>query len=321
MSFYPLIILFCFLLCCASLLLLLPALRRRAEQPIYTEGPSWHKKKQGTPTMGGVGFLIGILICAAVLIPYLFCLGEKTRAVSLILNLSFAVLNASVGIFDDLKKIHKKQNEGLTPTQKLFFQFIICMLYLSARAKLLGIQTSLTLFGNTLQLGFFFYPIMLFVMLGIINCSNLTDGIDALAASVALAIGTAILLFSLSHDSDASLIGSLMGGACLAFLLFNLHPAKIFMGDSGSLLLGALAIGGCFSLGEPLYILLFGLVYVIEGFSVVIQVVCFKLFKKRVFKMAPIHHHLEMSGMHENTIAYLGFLISLLAACVILLIR
>ena len=314
MPFFILIMLSCFALCVLFLVFLIPRLKKRAQQPIYAEGPDWHLKKQGTPTMGGVGFLLGILICALAICPYLFQIGKKETALSLLLNLCFAVLNCAVGIFDDLKKIQKKQNEGLTPAQKLIYQFIICVLYLSARAKFLGVNTTLSLFSHKLDLGFFFYPIMLFVMLGIINCANLTDGIDALASSVALAIGVAVFLFSFSLDTDAPIIGALMIGATLAFLLFNLNPARIFMGDSGSLLLGALAVSACFSLGQPLWILAVGFVYVIEGFSVVIQVITYKVSKKRVFKMAPLHHHMELSGVHENMIAYFGFLVTLLSS-------
>ena len=162
---------------------------------------------------------------------------------------------------------------------------------------------------------------MLFVMLGIVNCANLTDGIDALAGSVALAIGVVILVLSINSDTDAPILGALMIGAALAFLLFNLNPARLFMGDSGSLLFGALAIGAAFSLEHPLWILILGIAYIIEGVSVVVQVVSYQVRKKRVFKMAPLHHHLELCGMHENTISYLGFLITLLASALLIFIR
>ena len=314
MTFYLFMILLCFALSVFFVSLMLPSLRKRAEQPIYAEGPGWHKKKQGTPTMGGVGFLLAIVVCACAVTPFLWRDGRNTVAISLILNLSYGILNSAVGIFDDLKKIKQKQNEGLTPSQKLFFQFIIAALYLGVRAMLLGIPTTLHFLGYTVNLSFWFYPIMLFVMLGIVNSANLTDGIDGLASSVALAIGTVLFAFCCTHESDTPIIGALLIGATLAFLLFNLNPAKIFMGDSGSLLLGALAVGGCFSLDSPLLILIFGFVYVIEGSSVVIQVICYKLWKKRLFKMAPLHHHLELSGMHENMISYLGLLITLLAS-------
>ena len=318
---YILIAFVCFFSSTFFIYVLFPRLKKSAEQPIYAEGPQWHTKKQGTPTMGGVGFLFGISACASGIIAYLFSVHENVIAISLLLNISYALLNSFVGIYDDLKKIKKKQNEGLTPKQKLIFQSIISVLYLFLRTRTVGVNTSVSIFGYRIELGAWFYPIILFVMLGIVNCANLTDGVDGLASSVSSAIGIVVLIFSFAQSSDAPILGALLIGASFSFLLFNLNPAKIFMGDAGSLLLGAIAVGCAFSLSNPLFVLIIGIVYIIEGFSVVIQVVSFKIWKKRVFKMAPLHHHLELSGMHENKIAYLGFLATLAALLILLAFR
>ncbi len=316
-TLYLTLFIFSFLFSAISVAFLLPLLKRMAKQPIYTDGPKWHIKKEGTPTMGGIGFMVPIFLCLLFFIVFHKRFFSAQESSIILINTLFILFNGFIGIYDDLKKIKQKQNEGLTPKEKLIYQTILCILYLFARAKLTGLSTSITIFGNVLSLGVLFYPLALFVMVGMINCANLTDGIDGLASTVGFSIGVAFFLMTLSEFGSASLLSVLMMGGTLGFLLFNRHPAKIFMGDCGSLSLGAICICISFSLNNPFLILLVGGIYVIEGFSVVIQVLHYKRTKKRLFRMAPIHHHLEMIGMKEKNICILAiigtFLLSILA--------
>ena len=293
----------------------IPFLKIKAQQPIYNEGPSWHLSKSGTPTMGGIAFLSASsisLILAAVL---LFFLESGESFLSLILSLSFALGNAAIGLIDDLTKLRRKNNAGLSPKQKLFFQFILCVLFLLLRALLLKSGTHLSFSFGKIELGYFYYPLTVFVMLGLINSANLTDGVDGLASSVAFAIGISLFYISASLNPELAFISSAIIGATVGFLFFNLHPAKIFMGDTGSLFLGALIASSANLLENQAVILIVSGVYVIEGFSVVLQVLWYKITKKRIFKMAPLHHHLEKIGFSENKIClcaiFLTFLFSI----------
>ena len=310
-----------FLLCVFFVSLLLPRLCHLAKQPIYEEGPRWHLKKSGTPTMGGLSFLFTALLCFPVLLLLYKGVLQKTDSTLLIINFVFVMLNGAIGVYDDYKKIKEKRNEGLTPFEKLIYQTLLCALYLFARVRLTTLSTVVVLLGREIPLGLFYYPLALFVMVGIINCANLTDGIDGLASSVGLCIGVVFFLFVKEKAIVPSLFSLFMAGVALAFLLFNRHPAKIFMGDSGSLFLGACAVSIAFCLENPFFILLIGGVYVIEGFSVVLQVLYYKKTKKRLFRMAPIHHHLEMCGIKENGICLLGIAVTILLSIVAYICR
>ena len=290
----------------------IPYLKIKAQQPIYNEGPSWHQAKSGTPTMGGVAFLSASIISLLPASVILLINESFTSFISIILTIGFALGNAAIGIIDDITKLRRKKNAGLSPTQKLFLQFVICILFLTLRAWLLDTGTSLSFSFGKIELGFFFYPFSIFIMLGLINSANLTDGIDGLASSVAFAVGISLFYISASLIPELAFVSSSIVGATVGFLLFNIHPAKIFMGDAGSLLLGAIAVGCAFSLSNPLFVLIIGIVYIIEGFSVVIQVVSFKIWKKRVFKMAPLHHHLEKCGFEENKICLIAMIATLI---------
>ena len=311
---YAMLFIASFLLCAIFVALLLPLLKRMAKQPIYTEGPSWHTKKEGTPTMGGIAFLLSMGLCTLFLLVFGGKYLSPKQETTLLINTLFILLHGAIGTYDDLKKIKQRQNEGLTPKEKLIYQSILCILYIFARVRLTALATTITILGKDFVLGVFYYPLSLFVMLGIINCANLTDGIDGLASSVGLAVGAAFFLFYGSTFENSSVFSILLVGITLAFLMYNKHPAKIFMGDCGSLFLGATSICIAFSESNPFLILFVGGVYVIEGFSVVLQVLHFKKTKKRLFRMAPIHHHLELSGMKENHICLIGFTITLLLA-------
>ncbi len=293
----------------------IPYLKIKAQQPIYDEGPTWHLSKSGTPTMGGIAFLTASLISLSIAAVLLLIFESKDSFFALLLSLGFATGNAAIGLIDDLTKLKRKKNAGLSPKQKLFLQFILCAAFLFLRSLILKSDTSLNFSFGEIELGFFYYPISIFVMLGLINSANLTDGIDGLASSVAFAIGISLFYISAALSPELAFISSAIVGATVGFLLFNLHPAKIFMGDTGSLFLGSLIASSSNLIENEVVILMVSGVYVVEGFSVVLQVLWYKLTKKRIFKMAPLHHHLEKSGFSENKIClcaiFLTFLFSI----------
>ncbi len=307
---YATVAIFSFLITVAVEKLLIPALRKRARQPIYAEGPKWHEKKSGTPTLGGLGFLSAILIMTLLSLPLLGKNHGFKAVISLVVTLLYAFLNALVGVIDDLKKLKRKENQGLTPIEKLILQFLLASLFLYARHTLIGDSTTLAFsFGET-DIGFLYYPLSLLILVGIINCANLTDGIDGLATSVAFSISVSLLYISAALFEEVAIISSAMIGATVGFLVFNLHPAKIFMGDTGSLFFGAVVASCAVALGNPFLALIVGAIYLIEGASVILQVFFFKLTGKRVFKMAPIHHHLEKCGWSENRICIVSILMT-----------
>ena len=293
---------------------LIPRLSAHAKQPIYDGGPSWHLKKSGTPTMGGLAFALASMISAfAGAIFALFFISEKT-ALSLVISITYAVMNSAIGIFDDLKKLKRKKNAGLSPKGKLALQLIVAITFVLARRILLDDGTYLSFASANVELGAFYYPLTVFLLVGIVNCANLTDGIDGLASSVTFAIGISSFYISSALVPEGSMLSAIMIGAAVGFLVFNLHPAKIFMGDTGSLFLGALASSTVFTLKNPLLILFLGATFIIEGISVVLQVGYFKLTHKRIFKMAPLHHHLEKSGWSENKICITAIFLTLITS-------
>lgn len=293
---------------------IIPVFTKKAKQPIYEGGPSWHVKKSGTPTMGGVGFLIPVtFICLLLCVP-LHVSGDPNGAVSLLISTVFSLLNAGIGILDDLTKLRHKENKGLSAKEKLFLQAVSVVFFLAARELFLGVGTSVAFSFGRIDFGIFYYFITGFILLGIINCANLTDGIDGLASGVAFAAGISIFYVAYGHHSESAIVSAAIIGATVAFLIFNLHPAKIFMGDTGSLFLGALVASAVLNMGNPFAAVSVGGVYVVEGVSVIIQVLVFKTFKKRVFKMSPIHHHLEKSGWSENKICISAILLTLITS-------
>ena len=310
-NYFPLYIIIFFLSLSVTIIIekkIIPLLSQNAKQPIYTDGPRWHIKKSGTPTMGGVAFVISTLVSILFAILTLFNKDNSDTIVSLLISLSFALLNSLIGIIDDLKKIHKKENLGLTAKQKLILQILFAVLFLVARRFLVADDTLVSFSFGEIDLGLFYYPLSLIIIVGIINCANLTDGIDGLASSVSFAIGISFLYISAALNTQSSIIASTIIGAAVGFLIFNLHPAKIFMGDTGSLFLGALITTCAFELNNPILVIPVAGVYALEGCSVIIQVVWYKLFKKRIFKMAPFHHHLEKCGWSENKICIVAIL-------------
>lgn len=286
---------------------LIPVLKsKKMGQPILEIGPRWHKSKEGTPTMGGLSFIIAIFVCCVGACVYVGLTKGMKETVPLILTVAYGVFCAMIGFIDDLAKLRKKQNEGLSAKQKFALQVLAAALYLSGLHFFTDISTALYIpFVNVeIQLGFWFYAIGLVLLVGIDNSVNLTDGIDGLASSITFVVSLFFVLaaFLACEETNTSLavLGSLVAGGTAGFLVYNFYPARVFMGDTGSLFLGATVAGAAFILGNPLIIVVAGLVYIIETASVMLQVGYFKLTHgKRLFKMAPIHHHFEKSGFSE----------------------
>lgn len=290
--------------------LIIPLLRARAKQPIYTDGPSWHTAKCGTPTMGGIAFVIAVIFSSALGILHLSVRGDREAALRLTLCIGYALLNSAIGMLDDMKKVFKRNNKGLTPREKLLLQSFSSILFLFLLSALSPDVERISFSFGTLDLGIFYYPLAFIILIGITNCANLTDGVDGLAGSVAFAVGVSLFYISYALSYDVAFISSILMGASSAFLIFNINPARIFMGDTGSLFLGAIGAAASLSLGNPVIILFIGGIYVIEGASVIIQVISFKLTGKRIFKMSPIHHHLEKCGWSENKICIAAIILT-----------
>lgn len=284
-------------------------------QKILENGPVWHKSKEGTPTMGGIGFIVPIIACFIV-----FCIiykGEDYRK-EIICGINvivYALLNALIGVIDDVAKIRKNKNEGLSAKTKFLFQSIVAILFLVAFKLTIGIDTSIIIPFTTISLdiGFFFYILSFFVLCGFVNAVNLTDGVDGLASSIALTVSALFLMVSFTINNSPVLIflSTAVYGALLGFLVFNFYPARIFMGDTGSLFLGAIVVSYAFVSNNILLVLLYGFVFMCEAFSDIIQVVYFKLSKgKRIFKMAPLHHHFEKCGWSEVRVVFIFTLVN-----------
>lgn len=284
-------------------------------QSIRDEGPKWHKGKQGTPTMGGVMMIIGFFASLALTVA-IAAMGSGSlnealgNPYKLTLFLSGAVLSlgmGAIGFVDDYIKVVKKRNLGLTAMQKTILQMMVSAAFLASIA-LCGVDSTYIPFVGYIDImhgaGLIFWPIALFFVYGFTNAVNLTDGIDGLASSVTLVVACAFIVYSALTSGNAlnGVSACALAGACLGFFLWNANPAKVFMGDTGSLFLGGAVVALAFGTGCPILLLLFGFVYLCEAMSVVIQVLCYKIFKKRIFKMSPIHHHFEMCGWSENKI-------------------
>ena len=287
---------------------LIPYLRRlKFGQTILDIGPTWHKKKQGTPTMGGIMFVAGITLAVAV--GYLTALtmdpalaSDSTGRLRLFGGMVMALAFGAVGFLDDDIKVVKKQNLGLTARQKYLMQLIIAVFYL-VTLYLAGDRPTVVVipFLGQLDLGFLYYPLAVIIITGFVNAVNLTDGIDGLASSVTFVYALVMLVISgILRFEQAGLVSCALAGGTLGFLVWNFYPAKVFMGDTGSLFLGGLVVALAFEVGLPLLLAFTGVIYWCEAFSVILQVSYFKATGgKRIFKMSPIHHHFEMSGWSE----------------------
>lgn len=283
---------------------LVPALRRiKAGQSIKEDGPVWHMTKQGTPTMGGLMFICAIaIVCISVGIEEII----KGNYGHLFVLL-FAMMYGAIGFFDDYEKLKKKQNTGLTAKQKFLLQLVVAVafIYLLRLFGYLKPNLYVPFIDKTIPLPEVVYFVFAaFVMVGCVNAVNITDGIDGLAAGVSIPVALcyAAVAFVWGY-AELGIFAAALAGGLAGFLIFNFHPAKVFMGDTGSLFLGGAICAMAFALDMPLILVTLGIVYIIETLSDIIQIAYFKLTHgKRVFKMAPLHHHFEMCGWTEKKI-------------------
>lgn len=292
---------------------LIPLLKKiHFGQTIYEKGPAWHKNKQGTPIMGGFMFIIGSAAATALgyaLYRYrtanLTAVPDNTGLYRLLAGYGFALLNAGIGFIDDYIKAVKKQNLGLKAKQKMVMQFVLSCAFLYALYLLGDHATTITfpIFGDV-DFGILYYPIMILYLMFLTNAVNLTDGIDGLCGSVTVISSLSMVMLCASMGIwEYSIFSMALAGGCLGFLIWNLHPAKVFMGDTGSMFLGGSICAIGFVTRQHLLLALIGIVYVLDALSVVVQVCYFKATKgKRLFKMSPVHHHFEMCGFSEYKI-------------------
>lgn len=290
---------------------IIPWLRKlKFGQTILDEGPRWHKSKQGTPTMGGLMFIAGISASAAIVLLINYLTGNKLNltgdiSTKLWAGLVMAFSFGFVGFADDYIKVVKKRNLGLSVAQKSVVQLLISAGYLTSLYLAMGKSPYMFIpFIGNVGLGIWFWIIGVCVIYGAINAVNFTDGIDGLCSGVtATAAVSFIAIAVINKCFGAGVIASALLGGCIGFFIWNRHPAKVFMGDTGSMFLGGTVVAIAYTLDCPLILLLTGFIYVVEALSDVIQIGYFKLTHgKRIFKMAPIHHHFEMCGWSEKKI-------------------
>ena len=295
-------------------LIVIPILKKiKVGQIEREEGPQSHLKKQGTPTMGGLIIEITLMIMYVIIFFYL-----KNKEFNVVIKLLPLVLVSLgfglIGRIDDFRKLVLKNTEGLKPVFKMLGLLIISVTYVVYLYKAIGTETYIPIIKQYINLQMWIYiPFAIFVMLGRTNAVNLTDGIDGLATSVTtIIIATLTIVGIMLGVKEVVLLGSIVCGANLAFLIFNMYPAKVFMGDTGSLFLGGVIVAMALYLKMPLILIIIALIPVFETLSVIIQVAYFKKTGKRVFKMTPIHHHFELSGWNENKIVIVFSVITLI---------
>ncbi len=295
-------------------------------QPIKEIGPTWHEKKRGTPTMGGLMFILAAIIALVITMvvtggandTYGSTEAVQTVNYKLLCGLVMALFFTFCGFLDDYAKVSKQNNAGISGWQKIFLQTLTAVAYLSTMA-LLGLSGTLIWvpFAGWFDIGFWYYPLMIVLIVGTVNAVNIHDGIDGLSSSTtAIASGAFLVIFSILRAFGGQVWAAIILGCCLGFLIHNRHPAKVFMGDIGNHFLGGAIITMAFYLDKPLLLIPIGIVYYIDMLSVVLQVASFKLTGKRIFKMSPIHHSYEMSGWSENKIVTLFSFIGLVGAIV-----
>ena len=323
---------------------IIPMLKKlKVRQTILEIGPSWHKTKEGTPTMGGIIFIVPIIISCFVFIMayYKFLIKDiffsgwsfdrnyfNFSFFSIISGLLMAVSYGLIGFFDDYIKITKKQNLGLTPKQKLALQFFVAFFYLFLKSfiQIISGFHKITVikvpFFNEIDLGIFYWIVSAIFIVGTVNAVNLTDGVDGLDISVTFFVSCFLLAIALIFNYQ--ILGILISaalGAYFGFFIYNAYPAKIFMGDTGSLFLGGLLCSIAFTMNVPFFLIIIGAIYYIEMFSVILQVAYFKITKgKRLFKMTPIHHHFELLKFSEKKICVTFSAFTILCGAVAILL-
>ena len=301
--------------------IIIPILKKiKIGQIERTDGPESHLKKQGTPTMGGIIFIIAIFICT--IGAYIFCKKHfLLDSIDKIIPMLFLIMGFGiVGFIDDYKKLVLHNTKGLSPKAKMLGLMIISILYILFIILFTNNETSIfiPILKTTIELPKLIYIIFaLLVILGTTNAVNLTDGVDGLSSSVcAIIITTLTIIGILNSIYEVSILGSISVGAILGFLMFNLHPAKVMMGDTGSLFIGGLISCLALYLKMPLILIIIAIIPILETLSVMIQVAYYKKTGNRIFKMAPLHHHFELSGWNENKVVRVFSVITLIV-CII----
>ncbi len=305
----------------------IPWLRKlKFGQEIREEGPAWHQKKSGTPTMGGLMFILGttVAVLSSYFITALSAEGNSSNAAKAWIMLVVAVGFGAIGFADDFIKVVKKRNLGFRALPKFLLQIGLTLGYLAALILMgeLSPQIIIPFFDITLNMPMWLYIVfVIFVMTGTVNAVNLTDGLDGLATSVTIPV---ILFFAMSAYGTGEMgifsFGASVAGGLLGFLIYNKYPAKVFMGDTGSLFLGGAVVAAAVALKMHLYLVIAGFIYFAEALSVILQVASFKLTGKRIFKMSPIHHHFEMCGWKEVKIVLVFTAVSIVLCAVSALI-
>ncbi len=290
---------------------IIPILRKiKLGQYIRGDGPQSHLKKEGTPTMGGI-----LILCSFIFAGLFFIEHNPDVIAILATTLGFGL----IGFLDDYLKVVLKRSLGLRAYQKIFLQLAVTILFILYLVKIKGVDTDIVVpfFRDvSFYLNGFYIPFCIFVMIGAVNSVNLTDGLDGLAAGVTILVSTFFATVSLSMFPEISPIICTIIGSLLGFMLFNAFPAKIFMGDTGSLALGGFLAALSIIMKLPLFLAIVGIIYVAESMSDILQVTFYKLFKKRIFKMAPIHHHFEILGWKETKVVAVFFIITAIACLI-----
>ena len=296
--------------------LIIPILKKlKVGQIERDDGPQSHLKKQGTPTMGGIIMILAMILVVTGAYIFLISQGQNETANRLIPMLVLTIGFGMIGFIDDFKKLVLKNTKGLKPSYKMLGLLIISVIYVIylVQGLHIGTDTYIPILKIYITIPIYFYiPFAIMVILATTNAVNLTDGIDGLSSSVSAIIITGLTVIGIMAGiKEISLFGSIVIGATLGFLMFNLHPAKVFMGDTGSLLLGGVISAIALYLKMPLLLIVIALIPVLETISVMIQVIYFKKTGKRFFKMAPLHHHFELQGWKESKVVIVFSLITL----------
>ena len=299
--------------------ILIPFLKKlKVGQSERYDGPRSHLRKQGTPTMGG---LVMMIVLAIFLIAFCILNRNNFELIKIVLAVGLTSLGFGlVGFIDDFKKVVLKNTEGLNPKLKMFGLLIIATAYTVFLVNFtdIGTQIRIPFTDILINLPIYIYiPFTIFVMLGTTNAVNLTDGVDGLNGSVSAIMMTALSIISLKLGNETlSMLTSVVAGSCIGFLIYNFHPAKIFMGDTGSIFLGGVLASTAIYLKNPLILVIIAIIPVLETLSDIIQVIHFRRTGKRLFKMAPLHHHFELSGWRENRVVVVFSIVTLIASVV-----
>lgn len=319
MNFQMIILIISFIVTVGLATIIIPILKKiKVGQIEREDGPKSHLKKQGTPTMGGIIFMIAIILCTTGSYIYYKLQGEVELAQNLIPILCLVMGFGLVGFVDDFKKLVLKNTDGLKPKQKMAGLLLISIAYALFIVKFTNNGTGIIIpiLKTEIMLPQIAYVIFaVLVILGTTNAVNLTDGVDGLSSSVCAIIITCLTVIAiLNNVFEIAILGSIVVGSIIGFLMFNLHPARVMMGDTGSLFLGGVIAGFALYLKVPLLLIIIAIIPILETLSVIIQVAYYKKTGNRIFKMAPLHHHFELSGWNENKVVRIFSLITLLVS-------